>query len=167
MLDGVYRGSEGEPVFHEARAPSVAELEALLNRIIQRILKLLTRPGYLIEEQGMSYLAEAESDSPLTPEAGGGLHLSHCAGAAGRAKSTEPANRPQPTGRFHAAGLRQRARLQSTRGGRCGAHQRQELERLCRYITRPAIANERLKRNQAGQVVLQLKSPTATRPPIS
>src|SRR5262245_30008433 len=30
---------------------------------------------------------------------------------------------------------------------------------LCRYITRPAIANERLKRNCAGQVVLQLKSP--------
>ena len=25
----------------------------------------------------------------------------------------------------------------------CGAHQRKELERLCRYITRPAIANER------------------------
>jgi putative transposase len=44
-------------------------------------------------------------------------------------------------------------------GGRCGAHQRKELERLCRYITRPAIANERLKRNPAGQVVLQLKSP--------
>lgn len=34
-----------------------------------------------------------------------------------------------------------------------------ELERPCRYITRPAIANERLKRNPAGQVVLQLKSP--------
>ena len=42
---------------------------------------------------------------------------------------------------------------------RCGAHQRKELERLCRYITRPAIANERLKRNPAGQIVLQLKSP--------
>jgi hypothetical protein len=42
---------------------------------------------------------------------------------------------------------------------RCGALQRKELERLCRYITRPAIANERLKRNQAGQVVLQLKRP--------
>jgi hypothetical protein len=41
---------------------------------------------------------------------------------------------------------------------RSGAHQRQELERLCRHITRPAIANERLKRNGAGQVVLQLKS---------
>jgi glutaredoxin len=30
---------------------------------------------------------------------------------------------------------------------------------LCRYITRSAIANERLKRNRAGQVVVQLKSP--------
>jgi len=39
------------------------------------------------------------------------------------------------------------------------ADQRKELEQLCRYITRPAIANERLKRNRAGQVVLQLKSP--------
>jgi Putative transposase len=41
---------------------------------------------------------------------------------------------------------------------RWGADQRQQLEHLCRYITRPAIANERLKRNGAGQVVLQLKS---------
>src|SRR5262245_42889677 len=32
-------------------------------------------------------------------------------------------------------------------------------EFFTRYITRPAIANERLKRNRAGQVVLQLKSP--------
>src|SRR5262245_49123402 len=39
------------------------------------------------------------------------------------------------------------------------ADQRLELEQLCRYITRPAGANERLKRNRAGQVVLQLKSP--------
>ena len=43
-------------------------------------------------------------------------------------------------------------------GVRCGAHQRKALERLCRYITRPAIANERLKRDGAGDVVLQLKS---------
>ena len=42
---------------------------------------------------------------------------------------------------------------------RCGADQRKQLERLCRYITRPAIANERLSRNGKGQVVLQLKSP--------
>ncbi|MGH8701298.1 MAG: transposase [Burkholderiales bacterium] len=40
----------------------------------------------------------------------------------------------------------------------CAAHQRHKLEHLCRYITRPALANERLKRNRAGDVVLQLKT---------
>ncbi len=38
-------------------------------------------------------------------------------------------------------------------------NQRKKLEQLCRYITRPAIANERLKFNSAGDVVLRLKSP--------
>src|ERR671914_97789 len=47
----------------------------------------------------------------------------------------------------------------ATAAVRWRADQRKELEQLCRYITRPAIANQRLKRNRAGQVVLQLKSP--------
>jgi hypothetical protein len=42
---------------------------------------------------------------------------------------------------------------------RLAINQRHKLEHLCRYITRPAIANERLKRHHDGQVVLQLKSP--------
>jgi hypothetical protein len=57
---------------------------------------------------------------------------------------------------------------------RCAAHQRKKarhrdvaclarrgckLEHLCRYITRPAVANERLTLNRAGQMVLTLKTP--------
>ena len=42
---------------------------------------------------------------------------------------------------------------------RCGADDRKSLEQLCRYITRPALANERLQCNAAGQVVLKLKTP--------
>ena len=63
--------------------------------------------------------------------------------------------RPRPTqpGCLNAHGFSLHAAV------RCGAHQRKELERLCRTITRPAIANEGLQRNRAGQVVLQLKSP--------
>ena len=33
------------------------------------------------------------------------------------------------------------------------------MEQLCRYITRPALANERVQCNGAGQVVLKLKTP--------
>ncbi len=42
---------------------------------------------------------------------------------------------------------------------RCGADDRQALEQLCRYITRPALANERVQTNATGQVVLKLKTP--------
>jgi len=42
---------------------------------------------------------------------------------------------------------------------RCAMNQRKKLKQLCRYITRPAIADERLKRNSAGDVVLRLMSP--------
>jgi hypothetical protein len=42
---------------------------------------------------------------------------------------------------------------------RCAAEDRQALQRLCRYITRPALANERVQTNAAGQVVLKLKTP--------
>ena len=42
---------------------------------------------------------------------------------------------------------------------RCGADDRQVLEQLSRYITRAALANERVQTNAAGQVVLKLKTP--------
>ena len=41
---------------------------------------------------------------------------------------------------------------------RCAADARQALERLCRYITRPALANERVQTNAAGQVVFKHKT---------
>ena len=42
---------------------------------------------------------------------------------------------------------------------RCGAGQRKTLERLCCYITRPALANDRVQMNASGQVELRLKTP--------
>jgi hypothetical protein len=42
-------------------------------------------------------------------------------------------------------------------GVSCKASERKKLERICRYIARPAISEERLSMNQKGQVVYQLK----------
>jgi len=42
---------------------------------------------------------------------------------------------------------------------RCGANDRQTLEQLCHHITGPALANERMLCNAAGQVVLKRKTP--------
>jgi len=47
---------------------------------------------------------------------------------------------------------------------RCGAGNRQALEQLCRYITHPALANERVQLNVAGQVMLNSRRPGVTAP---
>ena len=41
---------------------------------------------------------------------------------------------------------------------RCAADVRLALEQLCRYVTRPALANERVQISAAGKVVLRLKT---------
>jgi hypothetical protein len=60
---GVHQRTEGEPDFQEARVPSRAELEGLLDKIIARLIKVLTRLGYLVEEQGASYIADIVADT--------------------------------------------------------------------------------------------------------
>jgi hypothetical protein len=59
VLDGVYYTSaEGAPVFRPAPALTGEELQALLGKIITRVLRRLTREGHLVEEEGVTYVAD-------------------------------------------------------------------------------------------------------------
>jgi hypothetical protein len=49
-------------VFIEAPAPTPEQLQLLLGKIIARHMRLLTRLGHLIEEEGMVYLARTDTD---------------------------------------------------------------------------------------------------------
>ena len=70
MLDGVYRRStDGAPIFVEVHAPSDEALQAVLNKIITRMMKLLTRRGALVEEQGATYMADGDAESDDAPHA--------------------------------------------------------------------------------------------------
>ena len=147
------------PVFHPVRAPTAGELQSLLNQIIRRLMRLLTRQGYLVEEQGMTYLADPDPDSALTPlQAAACTYRIAFGPRAGQKVLTlqNVPNRMTPSTSprcVNARGFSLHAEV------RCAINQRHQLEHLCRYITRPAIANKRLKRSSAGDVVLQLKSP--------
>ena len=57
------------PTFHRASAPTHAALQALLGKIITRILRLLTRLGHLVEEDGQTYLTGGvtDPDDVMTP----------------------------------------------------------------------------------------------------
>ena len=122
-------------------------------------MRLLTRQGYLIEEQGMTYLAEADTDRALAPLQAASCTYRIALGPRAGQKVLTLQSLPSQA-RPSSQELRVKAHGFSLHAAvRWRADQRRELEHLCRYITRPAIANERLKRNRANQVVLQLKSP--------
>jgi hypothetical protein len=44
-------------------------------------------------------------------------------------------------------------------GVACEVHEREKLERLCRYITRPAVSTERLSLTTQGNIRYRLKTP--------
>ncbi len=63
VLDSVYRcDADGAPIFVEATAPTDDELHALLQTVIARLMKLLTRRGVLVEDVGQTYLTEPDAD---------------------------------------------------------------------------------------------------------
>jgi len=111
-------------------------------------MKLLTRIGYLIEEQGMAYLTEADPDTALAP-----LQQAACtyrialgprAGQKVLSLQTVPSQAAPSTPQrcVNAPGFSLHAEV------RCAINQRHKLEHLCRYITRPAIANARILHNR-------------------
>ncbi len=65
VLDWVYRMQNGVPEFCTVHPQATEQLQGLLSQIIQRIMEALTRHGALIEEEGMTYLADIESDAAL------------------------------------------------------------------------------------------------------
>ncbi len=64
VLDGVYRrNADGAPVFMEVPAPTDEVVQTVLHKIITRLMKLLTRTGMLVKEQGQTCMADDQNDS--------------------------------------------------------------------------------------------------------
>jgi hypothetical protein len=107
-------------------------------------MKMLTRSGHLVEEHGMTYLADTDADHPLAS-----LQVASCTyriALGPRAGQKVPGLRTGDSRDEQITrGLCADAHGFSLHAAeRCGENQHNELERLCRYITRPAIARERL-----------------------
>ena len=125
-------------------------------------MKLLTRRGVLVEEQGQTYMADNGSDSDevraLRPlQAAACTYRIAFGPRAGQKVLTVQGTMPRETD-FNQTLCADINGFSLHAAVRCGADDRQALEQLCRYITRPALANERVQCNAAGQVVLRLKT---------
>ena len=123
-------------------------MHALLQILITRLMKPLTRRGLMVEEMGQTYLAEPDADGDearaLRPlQAAAVTYRIACGPRAGHNVLTLCADVDGFS--LHAA-------------VRVEARDRERLEQLCQYITRPALSDERVQCNAAGWAELKLKT---------
>ena len=129
-------------------------------------MKLLTRLGYLVEEDGITYMARTDSidlDNVLAPLQAASSTWRIAQGPRAERKVLTVVARVDAGERSQAHRSRDALCVNAMgfslhAGVHCEADDRQGIEQLCRYITRPAISNERLAINRQGNVVLKLKT---------
>ena len=146
------------PVRHRTPRPTPAELARLLHTIGKCVARRLERGGFLVRDPEHEHL-DVEPAEALDQLIGASIHYRIAIGPNAGKKAltlrTVPA-RPEP---FASTLLATQPGFSLHAVTRCEANQRDQLEKLCRTITRPAIANERLSMNERGQVIVRFKQP--------
>jgi len=161
FLDGVYTHNKGKTRFHRVKAPSIDELNALVHTISHRVAGLLERQGLLERDVENTWLTFDEPDEdPLQQIHGHAITYRIAIGPRQGRKvftlSSQPPESEPPPGSdcvAKAAGFSLHA------GVAAKVHQRDKLERLCRYISRPAVSEKRLSLTSNDYVRYQLKTP--------
>ncbi|MEI7591187.1 MAG: transposase, partial [Deltaproteobacteria bacterium] len=170
-LDGVYeQKSTGDLKFYNAAAPTAESTLALATDIAKRVNNVLLRKGYLEQRDDLTLLANTEE---LFSNSNDELHLPAQAASVGNRIAFGP-NAGQPVRRLRLGNrpwpAEDDVEVSSTACVNVGgysihaataikAHERDRLEKLVRYMARPAIADERLSLTADNSIKLRLKNP--------
>lgn len=158
ILEGVYTFERGVVRFHVVDPPPAESLERLTAQIVQRACRRLVADGWLIEDPEHPWLDLEETDALDALRAASIRSWVTLGPTAGRRVSTlvDPSQaRPVAVKPF----TMDQEVFYSSAAVACPAGSRERLERLCRCVTRPAIALERLSLNRRGELLLALKRP--------
>lgn len=143
-----------------AKAPDHAELvEALIEQISERVGRYLERRRRLVRDPEHSYLAfDTDPDDPMAQALGNSVTYRIAVGPrAGQKAFALQTVAPIEAGmsdrlaRAHGFALHAGVATQ--------AWERRKLERLARYVTRPAVSKQRLSLTTNGPVRYELKMP--------
>lgn len=162
FLDGVYaENGRGQLCFHRVKAPTVAELNALVHTISHRVARFLERRGLLERDAENAYLQlELDNEDPMHTLHGHSITYRVAVGPRqGRKVLTLQAQPPGSQPSYHNHQVAKEAGFSLHAGVMAEAHQREKLERLCRYIARPPVSEKRLSVTEHGQVRYELKTP--------
>jgi hypothetical protein len=155
--DGVFVFAQEQLKFRALPKPTHEEIEQVAWNTCQRAMKILEKRGMWIEgdpgedllaqeEPALASLASASIQGTLVMGPKAGQRLMRFCGVAASDESRQ--NQPGAIYGFNLHAAR-----------RVRADDRTGLERLCQYILRPPIANDRLSRLNDGAISLRLKRP--------
>ena len=162
FLDGVYvQDTSGGYCFRCIPPPTAEQLHHLLQRICERVARFLERRGILERDEGNSYLTlDGLEEDPLQDIHSHSVTYRVAIGPQkGRKVFTLQTIPPQPEPSLENARVAKLNGFSLHAGVAAHAHQRKKVERLCRYIARPAIAEKRLSLTSTGKVRYELKTP--------
>ena len=162
FLDGIYAPGDlfSPPVWHSLSEPTDEDVAEILWRVRDRVMKLLHLRGLLPED-------DIQSDERL-PFDSPSLGACYAASVQGRVGLGEASGK-----RVQRVGYQKDAPYVAFTGKRCAelegftlhagtridGHDRNSLERLCRYVARPPIAQDRVSLLPDGRVSYRLKRP--------
>ncbi len=162
FMDGVYRCDPDQRLrFVPVAAPTPTDMARLIEQISQRVARHLERQGWLVRDEDNSYLAwDAEQASALDDVIGHAVTYRiavgpHCGQKAFTLQTlpTMPPDEDEDSTVARAGGFSLHAGIAAHAG------QRARLERLCRYVARPAVATRRLSLTRRGDIRYSLKTP--------
>jgi Putative transposase len=162
FLDGVYVvDGTGQPAFRQVAAPGLSELQVLVEQIASRIGCVLERRGLVERDMENAWLASTGEAGPLDDLIGHSITYRIAVGPrAGQKLFTLQTVSPRLQGlEGEPNGAARAGRFSLHAGLDIAPHERPKLERLCRYVSRPPVATERLALTASGHVRYGLKTP--------
>lgn len=147
VCDGVFVKQAGELVFRALPEPSPRDIAHVAEHVCARVTRLLERRGLWVND--------ASAAEPTLLEK---LGASSVQGTLVFSSSHRPMRLLGAAARTVPKELRGYS-FDVDASVRVPGHDKQRLERLCRYILRPPIANDRLRKLPDGRFELRLKKP--------
>ena len=155
FLDGVYAENRyGNTRFHHVKAPSQHQLTTLVHTLSHRIARFLEKRGLLERDAENTWLTLEESeDDVLTQLHGHSVTYRIATGPQQGRKVFTLQTLPDTSSQNETSTrVAKDAGFSLHAGVVAQAHQRDKLERLCRYVSRPAISEKRLSLTSNGRV---------------
>ncbi len=164
FLDGVYVERHGKPHFRRVSAPFKAELEVLVRQISERVGRHLERKGLLERDLESSWLTLDPTDEDDGMNALQGHSITYRIAVGPRAGQKAFTLQTLPALPEHSDGgeppyVANSDGFSLHAGVAAEAWERDKLERLCRYVTRPPVADKRLSLAPDGNIRYKLKTP--------